>query len=161
MPAEEQIVAAPEGPAPSVRGQQRRVHRSPLADERRAEDGGVSAEFAAALPAVVLVLGLLLSLGMHAAAQVSLEGGARAAARELARGESESSAVEAAQRISGESVHVATASEGEYARVTLTRPVRLLGLVEISAEQTAAAVARVEQPAPRPPSGRSAQGDRS
>lgn len=118
------------------------------------DDGGaVSSEFAAALPAAVLVLALLLSLGMHAAAQVSLEGGARAAARELARGESESSAVEAAQRISGESVHVSTSAEGGYARVTLTRPVQLMGLVELSAEQTASAVARVEQPPPEATAG--------
>ncbi|WP_198144759.1 TadE/TadG family type IV pilus assembly protein [Nesterenkonia jeotgali] len=51
------------------------------------ERGSISAEFALALPSVVLVLLLVLSLGLHGAAQVSLEAGAGAAARELARGQ--------------------------------------------------------------------------
>ncbi|GAA3064637.1 MULTISPECIES: TadE family type IV pilus minor pilin [Actinomycetes] len=111
------------------------------------DDGGaVSGEFAAALPGAVLILTLLLGLGMHAAAQVTLEEGARAAARELARGETEASAREAVQRVAGESVQVSISRDGEHARVRLVRPVRLLGLVELSAEQTADASARVEQP---------------
>ncbi|GAB3192782.1 TadE family type IV pilus minor pilin [Nesterenkonia suensis] len=115
------------------------------------DDGAVSGEFAAALPAAVVMLALLLSLGMHAAAQVSLEEGARAAARELARGEPTSSAVGAAQRIAGDSAQVTTSRKGEYTQVTLTRPVRLLGFVELSADQTATAVARLEQSASRAP----------
>lgn len=108
------------------------------------DSGSVSAEFALALPAVVLMLGLLLGLGMHGAAQISLEEGARAAARELARGESQDQAVRTAVRISGEDVDVAFGADGGYARVTLSRPVRLMGLVELSTQQTAEAHARTE-----------------
>lgn len=112
------------------------------------EDGTVSGEFAVALPAVVLVLTLLLSLGMHAAAQVTLEEGARAAARELARGESTESAEAAARRISGDAVSVSTSSDGTYTRVELTRPVQLLGVFELGFLQSTAAEARVEQAPP-------------
>ena len=108
------------------------------------DDGAVSGEFAAALPAVVLVLTLLLSLGMHAAAQVSLEAGARAAARELARGESPESAEATARRVTGAEIEVSTTTDGEFAQVELTRQVQLLGLLEITAEQSADAAARME-----------------
>lgn len=108
------------------------------------ESGSVSAEFALALPAVVLMLGLLLGLGMHGAAQISLEEGARAAARELARGEAQDDAAQTASRVSGEDIDVAFGRDGGYARVTLSRPVRLMGLVELNAQQTAEAHARVE-----------------
>ena len=108
------------------------------------ERGSVSTEFAVALPGVVLILGLLLSLAMHGAAQVSLEEGARAAARELARGEDPSAAEQTASRVAGQEVSTAISRDGEYSHVELTRPVRLLGLVELDMDQTAEASARTE-----------------
>lgn len=123
-------------------------HRRPsslILESPGSESGSVSAEFALALPAVVLMLGLLLGLGMHGAAQVSLEEGARAAARELARGESQADAAQTASRVAGEGVDVAFGHDGGYAQVTLSRPVRLMGLVELEARQSAEAQALVEQ----------------
>lgn len=110
----------------------------------RCEQGSVSTEFAVALPGVVLIVGLLLSLGMHGAAQVSLEEGARAAARELARGEGSATAEQTAARVVGNQVSTAVSQDGEYAHVVLTRPVRLLGVVELDVTHTAEASARVE-----------------
>ncbi len=108
------------------------------------EQGSVSTEFAVALPGVVLIVGLLLSLGMYGAAQVSLEEGARAAARELARGEDSATAEQTAARVAGTQVSAAVSRDGAYARVALTQPVRLLGVVELGVTQTAEASARVE-----------------
>ena len=112
------------------------------------EDGSVSAEFALALPTVLMVLALVLGLGVHAAGQVSLEEGVRAAAREVARGEDPAHAVESAQRgLSGDASFNVT-DDGEYVRVSGTRPVRLWGIVEISATQSAEAAVRTERVLP-------------
>ncbi|PRZ14028.1 TadE family type IV pilus minor pilin [Nesterenkonia sandarakina] len=111
----------------------------------RSERGSISAEFAVALPTVVLVLLLVLSLGLHGAAQVTLETGARAAARELARGEDPASAEAAARRVAGEEVSFRLSQEQGYVTVTLLRPVRVLGWVEVAMTQDAAATARVEE----------------
>lgn len=112
------------------------------------EDGSVSAEFALALPAVLMVLALVLGLGVHAAGQVSLDEGVRAAAREIARGEDPQQALQTARRgLAGEASFDVT-DDGEYVRVTGTRPVRLMGLVEISATQSAEAAVRTERVLP-------------
>lgn len=124
----------------------RRRRRRPGDDER----GAVTGEFAAALPAAVLVLMLLIGLAMHGAAQISLEEGVRAAAREAARGADETTAIEAARRVADEELEVSISREGGYARVSAVRPVRILGLVEVSMEQSAEAEARVEH---LPPAG--------
>ena len=49
--------------------------------------GSVTAEFAVALPAVIVLLGVLLSAGTAAVCQIRTEEAARAAARTIARGE--------------------------------------------------------------------------
>lgn len=113
-----------------------------------ADRGSVTGEFAAALPAAVLLLMLLLSLAMHGAAQISLEEGVRAAARETARGADEATAARAARRVADEDISVTISRDGGYARVVAARPVQILGLVEIAAEQTAEAEARIEQLGP-------------
>ncbi|GAA1150825.1 TadE family type IV pilus minor pilin [Nesterenkonia lutea] len=109
-----------------------------------AERGSISAEFALALPGVILVLLLVLSFAMQGAAQVSLEEGARVAARELARGESAVSAEAAARRVSGERTAFRLDREDPYVTVVLSRPVRVLGWLELDATQDARATARVE-----------------
>ena len=111
----------------------------------RSERGSISAEFAVALPSVVLVLLLVLTLGLHGAAQVTLEAGAGAAARELARGEDPASAESAARRVAGDEVSVQLSQDQGYATVILVRPVRVLGWVEVAMTQDAQATARVEE----------------
>ncbi|MCH8563986.1 pilus assembly protein [Nesterenkonia sp. AY15] len=110
----------------------------------RSERGSISAEFAVALPGVVLVLLLVLALGLHGAAQVTLETGARAAARELARGEDPAAAEAAARRVAGEEVSFQLSHDQDYVTVALVRPVRVLGWVEVGMTQDARATARVE-----------------
>ncbi|NLS11008.1 pilus assembly protein TadE [Nesterenkonia sp. MY13] len=109
-----------------------------------AERGSVTAEFALAIPGIILVLLLVLSLGFQSAARVALEDGARAAARELARGETAAAAESIARETAGDDVSVAISAEGEYSRVVLTRQVSVLGLIELNAEQSAEAHARTE-----------------
>lgn len=111
---------------------------------RAADRGSVSAEFALALPAVILVLLVVLSLGLHGGVQVTLEEGARVAARELARGEPAAAAESAALRVAGEGVSFQLIQDDSYVTVVLERPVRMMGVIEISATQEARATARVE-----------------
>src|SRR5690625_2179280 len=106
--------------------------------------GSVTAEFALGLPAVVLVLLLVLGLAMHGAARVALEVGARAGARELARGESSAAAEQSIRAAAGEDVTVTITTNAEYTHVALTQPVQILGLIQISAEISAEASARTE-----------------
>lgn len=106
--------------------------------------GSITAEFALGLPAVALVLLLVLGLAMHGAARVTLEDGARAAARELARGESAATAEQSIRSVAGDDVAVTISAEGEYTHVMLTQPVVLLGVLQISAELSAEASARTE-----------------
>ena len=85
----------------------------------RAHDdrGSVTAEFAATLPAVVLVLALCLS-GLQVAGQhLRLQDAAAAAARSLARGDSAATVV--ARLVPGASVTVRTDRDLVCARLTL------------------------------------------
>lgn len=116
----------------------------PAKAQSEGQRGSVTAEFALVLPAVVLVLMLVLGLAMHGAAQVTLEDGARAAARELARGESRATAEQSIRSVAGEDVAVTMTAEGAYTRVMLSQPVEILGLVQVSAELSAEASARTE-----------------
>lgn len=108
------------------------------------ERGSTTAEFAVGLPAVAAVLLLVIALAMQGAARVSLEEGARAAARELARGEPVSVAEETAHAAAGEAVVVRVSTEGTYTTVQLTRPVSVLGLIDLNSELRAEARARTE-----------------
>ena len=125
---------------PDLKGRRRRA-----APAETAERGSVTAEFALALPAVVLVLLLVLGLGMHGAARVSVEEGARIAARELARGTSADTASRLAREAAGQDSSVHLGHEGEYAVVTLRRPVQVLGLLELTVDHEARAHVRIEQ----------------
>ncbi|TLQ01425.1 pilus assembly protein TadE [Nesterenkonia salmonea] len=110
----------------------------------QSERGSVTAEFALAIPGVVLVLLLVISLAMQGAARIALEDGARAAAREFARGQSAEVAEQVARETAGDQVTVSVSSDGPYTHVVLTQPVRILGLIELDAEQEAEAFARTE-----------------
>lgn len=115
-----------------------------MARNADSERGSVTAEFALGLPAVMLVLLLVIGMAMHGASRVALEDGARAAARELARGESAETAEQTARSAAGDEVAVVISAEGQYTRVVLTRPVRVLGLIQLDTELTAEASARTE-----------------
>lgn len=68
-------------------------HKSP------AEEGVITAEFAAALPAVTVVLALCLGAASTGVAQLKVEESARTAARAAARGDSEAQIRSAVNRI--------------------------------------------------------------
>jgi hypothetical protein len=87
---------------------------------------------------------LVLSLAMQGAARIALEDGARAAARELARGESAATAEETLRETAGDRSDVTITAEGQYTAVVVTQPIQVLGLIELNAEQRAEAHARTE-----------------
>ena len=81
--------------------------------------GAVTAEFAVALPAVLLLLALLLAGAAAGATQLRLEEAALAGARALARGESPAAAEAIVSRLAGASATAAIAADGEWVRVTV------------------------------------------
>lgn len=87
------------------------------------ERGAVTAEFAVALPAVLLVLGLLLTGAAAGLTQLRLEEAARAGARALARGEDQASVSAVVRQVAGDSASAAVASDGGWLSVTVTGPV--------------------------------------
>jgi hypothetical protein len=88
---------------------------------RRAEDrGAVTAEFAVALPAVLLLLAMLLTGAAAGVTQLRLEEGARAGARALARGDDSAAVERIVRTLSGASASAAVAAEGEWLSVTVT-----------------------------------------
>lgn len=118
--------------------------RSPrAATASRRQEGSVAAEFALALPAVVLVLAALLSAGRVVLAQVQCQDAARAAARVAARGEGadvvRSTALAAAP--DGASVAVTTTAGG--VRVEVRAAVAWAGALggELRAQGSATAAA--------------------
>ncbi|MDQ4492100.1 TadE family type IV pilus minor pilin [Sinomonas sp. ASV486] len=75
--------------------------------------GSVTAEFAVALPAVIVLLGFLLSAGTAAVCQIRTEEAARAAARTIARGEGPAAVAEEVARVAGpDARHTVEASAG-------------------------------------------------
>lgn len=84
----------------------------------------MTAEFAVALPAVLLVLGLLLTGAAAGLTQLRLEEAARAGARALARGEDQASVTAVVRQVAGDSASAAVASDGGWLSVTVTGPVR-------------------------------------
>ncbi len=96
----------------------------------REDRGSATAETAIVLPAVVLMVLVLLVAGLGLTAQVRLESGARAAARELARGEDPATAVAVAERVAGDGVQVSITQDGEWVSVrvdtSITAPTGLL-----------------------------------
>lgn len=89
---------------------------------RRGEScrGAVTAEFAVALPAVLLLLALLLAGSAAGVTQLRLEEAARAGARALARGEDAAGVEVIVRRLAGASAASAVASDGEWLSVTVS-----------------------------------------
>ena len=82
--------------------------------------GAVTAEFAVALPAVLLLLALLLAGSAAGVTQLRLEEAARAGARALARGDDAAAVDVIVRRLAGNSAASAVASDGEWLSVTVS-----------------------------------------
>ena len=80
----------------------------------------MTAEFAVALPAVLLVLGLLLAGSAAGLTQLRLEEAARAGARALARGEGPASVTGVVRKLAGDSARVSVASDAGWLSVTVS-----------------------------------------
>jgi hypothetical protein len=126
--------------------------------------GAVTAEFAVALPAVLLLLAMLLAGVAAGVTQLRLEEAARAGARALARGESAAAVEGIVRTLAGASATTAVVSDGEWLSVTVadraggplgsTVPWTLSAKASTRSE-TASALQSPGQPMPpRPPKSR-------
>ncbi|MGZ4662593.1 MAG: TadE family type IV pilus minor pilin [Arthrobacter sp.] len=108
--------------------------------------GAVTAEFAVALPAVVLLLALLLAGSAAGITQLRLEEAARAGARALARGEDRTAVSGIVRQLAGSSATSSVTAEGEW--ISLTVSGRVSGPVGSMVPWTlsAKALARGETP---------------
>ncbi|QBI51980.1 TadE family type IV pilus minor pilin [Streptomonospora litoralis] len=106
--------------------------------------GGVTAETAAALPSLVLVLGVALAVIQAGAAQVACADAARIGARAMARGEPEHAVRAAVAQTAPEAAEVRLAEDGGLARVTVAAPVRLGPLAHLPIEVEGHAATPVE-----------------
>jgi hypothetical protein len=82
--------------------------------------GAVTAEFAVALPAVLLLLALLLAGSAAGITQLRLEEAARAGARALARGEDAGAVEGIVRQLAGASASSSIVAEGEWLSVTVS-----------------------------------------
>jgi len=93
------------------------------ATRKEEENGAVTAEFAVALPAVVLLLAFLLAGGAAGITQLRLEDAARAGVRAMARGETTDSVEGIVKRLAGQGVASSVIDDGEWVTVTASSPV--------------------------------------
>lgn len=113
---------------------------------RQNQCGAVTAEFAVALPAVILLFAFLLAAGAAGITQLRLEEAARAGARSLARGENSGEVQGIVKRLAGEGATAGVASDGDWVTVTASAAVGgSLGSL-IPWTLTASASARDETP---------------
>lgn len=109
--------------------------------------GAVTAEFAVALPAVLLLLALLLAGASAGVTQLRLEEAARAGARALARGEDPSAVQGIVRTLAGTSATASVAADGEWLSVTVADGVGGPLGATVSWTLTATATTRSETPA--------------
>ena len=102
---------------PGVHGRAARAHRLRGSGKDR---GAVTAEFAVALPAVLLLLALLLAGSAAGITQLRLEEAARAGARALARGEDAGTVDGIVRHLAGASASSSVAADGEWLSVTVS-----------------------------------------
>ena len=98
--------------------------RRPRGAPHRDERGSIAVEFAVALPAVMLVLGLAVGAVVAAAAQVRVEDAAGEAARLAARGDDPGAALALAGGAAALEVWVA----GELRRARVAEPLHIAGI---------------------------------
>jgi hypothetical protein len=91
--------------------------------ERESERGTVTAELALGLPVVVLVLVAVLTLAAASTAQMRAMDAARAGARAVAIGEQGPAVSAVVTQVGGPEAEMSLAHEGQWVRVTVTRPV--------------------------------------
>ena len=84
------------------------------------DNGAVTAEFAVALPTVLLLLALLLAGSAAGITQLRLEEAARAGARALARGDGHAAVDGIVRRLAGDAASVVIAEDGEWINVTVS-----------------------------------------
>ena len=106
------------GAAPSLPAARRPRWRQDAGGDRCR--GAVTAEFAVALPAVLILLALLLAGSAAGVTQLRLEEAARAGARALARGEDAAAVDVIVRRLAGASAASAVASDGGWLSVTVS-----------------------------------------
>lgn len=94
-----------------------------MATNRDSERGMVTAEIAFALPAVVLVLVVVLSLVAASMAQMRAVDAARAGARAIAIGEDDGGVERAVAQVGGKDAKLSIDRDGEWVSVTVTKPV--------------------------------------
>lgn len=82
--------------------------------------GAVTAEFAVALPSVVLLLALLLAGSAAGVTQLRVEEAARGGARALARGAGAGEVGEIVRRLAGDTAGAEVTVDGEWHRVTVS-----------------------------------------
>ena len=97
-------------------GSGRRRASPPLAECR----GAVTAEFAVALPSVVLLLALLLAGSAAGVTQLRVEEAARGGARALARGAAAGEVGDIVRRLAGETAGSEVTLDGGWLRVTVS-----------------------------------------
>jgi hypothetical protein len=122
------------------------VGQQSLAGRHRPERGSVSAELAVALPSVVVVLALVLTVGRVASVQVQCIDAARVGARQAARGESDGTAVDAARRFGPSGARVALSRNGSGVEVEVSAAVRMPGTGWPAITVRGHAAGPVEQP---------------
>lgn len=106
----------------------------------RGEHGGVTAEFAVVLPAVLVVVGLVASLGSAQATRVLLQDAVADAARLAGRAES-SARVVGAVTATVPGAGVAQHTDGDVVCVTGTTTAHVLGVVPVPLTARACALA--------------------
>ena len=116
-------------------------------DARGTMTGAVTAEFAVALPAVLLLLALLLSGAAAGVTQLRLEEAAHAGARALARGEDPAAVEGTVRTLAGASATVSVAADGEWLSVTVADRVGGPMGATVPWTLTARATTRSETPA--------------
>ncbi|MGO4583659.1 TadE family type IV pilus minor pilin [Arthrobacter sp. 2RAF6] len=133
-------------PRASAGGLTGKQARGPRRDRRRdafpeRDHGAVTAEFAVALPAVLLLLALLLAGSAAGITQLRLEEAARAGARALARGDGHAAVDGIVRRLAGDAASAVVSEDGEWINVTVSaRVVGPLGsLIPWSLSATASA----------------------
>ena len=90
---------------------------------RESERGTVTAELAIGLPVVILFLAAVLTLAAASTAQMRAMDAARAGARAVAIGEHDGAVGAAVAQVGGPEAEMSLTHEGEWVRVTVTRPV--------------------------------------
>lgn len=107
------------------------------------QEGSSTAEVAVLLPAIAVLLALGAGVGAVGIGQVRIQEAARAAARELGRGETPGDAAATARRVAGERIALSFGSSGGYRSVDVRSSISLpvLGPIEL----WASAIARAEE----------------